>query len=451
MTMNIMTLNEAVVLNEKKYIAKAQKMPYFPIAFKWGEGALLYDYNDKEYIDFLSSASSANIGHGNKEIAQAVKEQMEELSQYTMAYFYCNAPAKLAEKLVTILPGSSNKKVMFSCTGSAAIDSAIKIARAYTGKNKIISFCESYHGSTYGALSISAISTNMRRKIGPLLSDVYHFNYPDCLRCKYSRQENDCDMECLKEIEYAFNYYLPSEEVAAIFFEPIAGDAGLIVPPKKYVKALYELCKANDILLVLDEIQQAIGRTGKWLCIEHFDIEPDLIVMGKSLGAGLPLGVVVGRTEILDSLEEPGHLFTMGGNSTVCIASLKMLEIIERDGLIEKAAELGEYLKAKLLELKSKYEIIGDVRGLGMSIAVDLVTDRKTMNKNYNAAAKICNRCIEKGLILIFVGKSALRVQPPLVITKEQIDKAIGIIEESINEYLDGKIGDEVFAVTRGW
>lgn len=447
----VLRKNCIIAENEKKYVSKAQKIPYYPVAFKKGKGALLYDYEGKEYIDFLSSASSANIGHGNEEIAQVVKEQMENLAQYTLAYFYAGEPVELARKLISLAPGNDDKKVLYSTTGSASIDGAIKLARAYTGRSKIISFYESYHGSTYGAISISAISTNMRRKIGPVLSEAYHFNYPNCLRCKYGKEKDSCRMECLKEIEYAFAHYLPAEEVAAVFMEPIAGDAGLIVPPKEYVKALYELCKEHGILFISDEIQQGVGRTGKWFGIEHFGVEPDLIVMGKSVGAGLPLGVVVGRADIMDSLDSPGHLFSMSGNSTVCAAALKMIEIFEREDLNNRSLEIGEYITGKFLKLKEKYEIIGDVRGKGMSIAVDLVKDRESMEKNYEAAAKICYRCIQKGLVLIFVGQSALRIQPPIVISKEQVDKAVEIIEESINEYLGGDIGEEVFETTKGW
>lgn len=451
MTSSIRYLNHEIANDEKKYIAKAQKIPYCPVAIKEGEGALLRDYDGNEYVDFLSSASSANIGHGNKEIAEIVKEQMEKISQYTIVYFYCKEPVELAKKLIEIAPGNSKKKVMYSSTGSASNDGAIKLARAYTGRSKIISFCEAYHGSTYGAISLSPISLNMRRKIGPLLPEFYHFNYPNCLRCKYGKNEENCSLECLGELEYAFSHYLPPEETAAIFFEPIAGDAGLIVPPKKYVKALYNLCKEHGILFIVDEIQQALGRTGKWFAIEHFDIEPDIITMGKSVGAGLPLGVIIGKEEIMDSLETPGHLFSMTGNSAVCKAAIKMLEIHKREDLNKRSEEMGHYMMDKFKEMKEKYELIGDVRGVGMSIAVDLVKDRTTMEKNYDAAVKVCYRCIEKGLLIIFIGQSALRIQPPLVITKDQVDKGLEIIEESIQEYLNGEIDDSVFDVIKGW
>ena len=449
--MEIAMTNQLLIEEEKKYIAKAQKIPYSPVVFTSGEGAILYDCEGKEYIDFLSSAGSANIGHGNKEIANEVKEQMEKLSQYTIAYFSGEPSVKLAKKLVELVPGDNDKKVIYSLTGSASIDGAIKFARAYTGRQKLISFVESYHGSTYGAISVSALSTNMRRKIGPLVPEVYHFNYPICTRCPYSKKESDCKLECLKEIEYAFNHYLPADEVAAIIFEPIAGDAGIVVPPKKYVKALSELCKENKILFVCDEIQQGMGRTGEWFGIQNFDVEPDLLVLGKSVGAGLPLGAIVGRADIMESLEPPAHLFTLAGGAAVCSASLKMIEIFERENIVKKSIELGEYIKDKFKQLREKYDLIGDIRGIGLSIGVDIVKDRESNEKHYDATAKICYRCIEKGLVMIFLGKSTLRVQPPLVITKEQIDRAMTIIDESIDDYINGRIGDEVFEQIKGW
>lgn len=436
--------------DEKGYVAKYQRIPYYPVAFEKGNGALLYDYNGKEYIDFLASASSANLGHGNLEVAEAVCNQMKNITQYACAYFQMKESMDLAEKLISIV-GKPNLQVSYSTTGSEAIDNAIKLARAYTGRPKIISFTESYHGSTYGSISISALSLNMRRKIGPLLPEVYHINYPDMLRGKYGKDENIAIEAYLDELKYAFEHYLPPEEVAAVFFEPIAGDMGLVVPPKKYVQELYKICKDNGILFVVDEIQQGMCRTGKWFSYEYFDIEPDLIVCGKSLGGGLPLGAVIGRKEIMESLQAPAHLFTMSGNSTVCVAALKTIEILERENMNKQVVEKGEYLKNKLLELMDKYDIIGEVRGLGLSIGIDLVKDRQSMEKNYDAAIKISYRSIENGLLMISVGQNSLRIQPPLVITYEQMDKAVNILNSAFEDYVNGKIGDEVFEYAKGW
>lgn len=436
--------------DEKGYVAKYQRIPYYPVAFKSGNGALLYDYNGKEYIDFLSSASSANLGHGNMEIADAVYNQMKNITQYTCAYFQMKEAMDLAEKLTSIV-GIPDLQVSYSTTGSEAIDNAIKVARAYTGRSKIVSFTESYHGSTYGSISISALSLNMRRKIGPLLPDIYHINYPDMLRSKYGDNKEKAIDSYLDELRYAFEHYLPPEEVAAVFFEPIAGDMGLVVPPKRYVQELYKICKDNGILFVVDEIQQGMCRTGKWFSYEYFDIEPDLIACGKSLGGGLPLGAVIGKKEVMESLQAPAHLFTMSGNSTVCVAALKTIEILERENMNKQVLEKGQYLKDKLLELMDKFNIIGEVRGLGLSMGVDLVKDRQSMEKNYDAAIKISYRAIENGLLLISVGQNSLRIQPPLVITYDQIDEALKILEGAFEDYTNGKIGDEVFAYAKGW
>ena len=375
---------------------------------------------------------------------------MKNIAQYASAYFQMKEPMDLAEKLTSII-GRPNLQVSYSTTGSEAIDNAIKVARAYTGRSKIISFTESYHGSTYGSISISALSLNMRRKIGPLLPDVFHINYPDMLRGKYGKDEDKAIESYLDELRYAFDHYLPPEEVAAVFIEPIAGDMGLVVPPKKYVQELVKICKEHGILFVVDEIQQGFCRTGKWFSYEYFDVEPDLIVCGKSLGGGLPLGAVIGPKEIMDSLDAPAHLFTMSGNSTVCTASLKTIEILERENMNEQVIQKGEYLQNKLRELMKKYDIIGEVRGLGLSIGVDLVKNRETMEKNYDAALKISYRSIETGLLMIFVGQNSLRIQPPLVITNEQIDKAVDILDHAFDDYVNGRIGDEVFKFAKGW
>lgn len=435
---------------KKDEIAGFQKIPYYPISFKSGNGAILYDYDNKEYIDFLASASSANIGHGNKEIADAVYTQMSNITQYASVYFPMREGVVLSQKILSFV-GKENMKIAFSNSGSEAIDCAIKLAKAYTKRNKIISFKEAYHGATYGAMSISAISLNMREKIGTLLPDIYHIGYPNCFRCKYNKTKKCNDFYCLDELNAAFEQYIPPKEVAAIFIEPIAGDMGIVVPPKKYMKKLSKICKDNGILLVVDEIQQGVCRTGKWFSFEHFEIEPDIIVLGKSIGGGLPLGVTIANEEIMASISAPAHVFTMSGNSTVCTAAKKQLEIFERENMNYQVTKKGEYLKEKLELLADKYEIIGEIRGLGLSLGIDLITDKNTREKNYIAAAKISSNCIENGLLLTFIGKSTLRIQPPLVITYEQIDKAVEILDCAFFNYMNNKIDDKVLNDTIGW
>lgn len=443
-------LLDEITQRQEKYVPPSARIPYIPISFVKGDGALLYDCDGNEYVDFLASASSANIGHGNKEIAAAVYEQMSELAQYTSAYFPSRPMVDLAEKLAK-MTGRKDMMVSYACTGSASIDGAIKFARGYTGRPKIVSFSESYHGSTYGAISVSKLNNDMRRKIGPLLPECDTVNYPMCLRCRYHQDCETCDLDCLKDIEYAFEHYMPVDEIAAFLVEPIAGDAGLVVPPKKFFKGLEQLCRKHDILLISDEINQGVGRTGTMFAMDHFDVKCDMYVLGKSLGAGLPLGAVVGRKDVMESLGPPAHLFTMSGNATCCVASLKMFEIMERDNVFEESYRKGCWLRERFMEMKERYPVIGDVRGIGLDIGVELVTGRPTMGKNYNAAAKVSYYCMKHGLMLTFVGQNTLRVQPPLVITDEQLEFAVSVIEEAFSAYTNGELGDDILDEMKGW
>lgn len=440
-----------VVEDDKKVISPASRIPYYPLAVKSASGAIVVDEDGNQFIDLLSSAGVINVGHSHPKVVEAIIEQSKKYIHYTSAYMYNKSLVELAEKLVKITPGDSNKRVSFGLSGSDANDGMIKLARAYTGRSKVVSFIGAYHGSTYGAISLSAISLNMRRKIGPLLPDVFHFSYPDCYRCKFEKECDSCNLECFNEIETAFESYMPAEEVAAIFIEPIQGDAGIIVPPRKYIKKLFNLCKEKGILFVSEEVQQGFGRTGKWFGIEHFDVVPDAIIMGKAIASGLPLSAIVAREDIMQAWEAPAHLFSTAANPVCCQAALATIDVIEEENLLKHTQELGNYMKERFNVMKDKYELIGDVRGLGLSIGVDLVTDRKTKQRASTAAAKISYRCWEKGLILSFFSKSVLRIQPPLILTKLQADKAIDIIEESINEYLKGNIPDEVLKVAKGW
>jgi 4-aminobutyrate aminotransferase len=440
-----------IIVRDEKVCSKFSRVPYYPLVIKKGYGSTIVDVDGNKYIDLLSSAAALNTGHCHPKIVKAIKSQLENFIHYTPAYMYNEAVVELADELIKITPGNFKKKVTFGLTGSDANDGMIKLTRAYTGRTKIVTFIGSYHGSTYGAISMSAISLNMRRKIGPLLPEIEHIPYPDCYRCKYEKKEQSCNLECLQDFKMAMETYMPAESIAAVVMEPIAGDAGIIVPPIIYVKEMYSLCQKNGILFVSEEVQQGFGRTGKWFGIEHFDVIPDIVIMGKAMASGLPLSGIVAREEIMNSLNAPAHLFTMGGNPVCCKASLATIQVIRDDGLLQNSRNLGKYAIDRFLKLQDKYAIIGDVRGLGLSIGVELVKDAKTKEKHFEAAAKICYRCWEKGVILIFFAKSVLRFQPPLVITKQELDDAFEVIESSIVEYLNGEISDEIFNQLQGW
>ena len=291
----------------------------------------------------------------------------------------------------------------------------------------------------------------MRRKIGPFLPDIHHVPYPNCYRCQFGQMEDSCRLECFAYFKTVLDNYLPAEEVAAVFFEPIAGDAGILVPPVKYVKALHQLCQEKGILFVSEEVQQGFGRTGKWFGIEHFGVTPDAVILGKAIASGMPLSAIVARSEIIESLDPPAHLFTTYANPVCCEAALATIKVIQEENLAHKSNVLGIYVKNRFNALSDSYEIIGQVRGLGLSIGVDLVTDRTTKEKAKSAAAKICYRAWERGVILSFFAENVLRVQPPLVISQEQLDEALNIVEDSIQEYMDDLIPDEVLTVIKGW
>ncbi len=440
-----------IVKEDEKVVSSAGRAPYYPLAVKSGKGAVIEDEDGNKYIDFLSSAAAINTGHCHPKIIQAISEQMENYIHYTPVYMYNKSLVDLANQLIDITPGNFSKKVIFGLSGSDANDGMIKLARSYTGRSKIISFIKSYHGTTYGALSLTAISPAIRKKVGPLLPDIHHIPYPDCYRCDFNHKPKTCNMECLQQLKTAFKCYLPPEEVAAVIMEPIAGDAGLVVPPKEYIEELYKICKENGILFVSEEVQQGFGRTGKWFGIENFGIIPDAIIMGKSIASGMPLSAIVGREEIMTSLCSLGHAFTTSGNALCCRAALATIDVIKEEKLLERSETLGMYVKERFNNMKRKYKIIGDVRGIGLSIGVDLVIDKKSKIRNHEAAAKICYRCWEKGLMVTFFAENVLRIQPPLVIEKEQLDKGMNIIEEAINDYLEGDIPDEVLEIAKGW
>lgn len=434
------------VQRDQKVMAECSKIKYYPFVITKGRGSIVEDVDGNQFIDLLSSAACMNLGHSHPKVVEAIKKQAEDLTHYTTAYFYNTKAIEFAEKLVQITPGTFPKKVIFGLTGSDSNDGAIKVARAYTGRSKIIAFNGAYHGATFGALSLTHISLNMRRKIGATLPDIFSFDFPDTYR-----KGSDDAQRCIQQIESAFSSYLPPEEVAAIIIEPIQGDAGILVPPKEFMQDLANLCKKHGILFISEEVQQGFLRTGKWFGIDHFDIIPDLVILGKPVGGGMPLSAIVGRSEIIDSLGAPAHLFTFSGNPVSCAAGLASLEVLSEPGFAKDVNQKGAVMKSLLEKLAEKYDLIGEVRGLGLSWAVDLVQNKETKIAASEAAAKICYRAWEKGVILITLAGNVLRIQPPLIITEKEIIRAVQIIDESIGDYLNGNIPDSALEVIKGW
>jgi len=440
-----------IIQQDEEVISPASRMPYYPFVMKRGEGATIEDIDGNRYLDFLSSAAVLNTGHAHPRVVKAIKEQVDNFTNYTSAYMYYKNLVELAQELVQITPGKMAKKVSFGLSGSDANDGAIKLARSFTKRQKIIAFLRSYYGSTYGAISLSAISLNMRRNMGPFLPEIYHVPYPDCYRCPFKLKPTNCNLSCLDYFKMMLDTLIPVEEVAAIIVETIQGDAGVIVPPEKYLPALKKICEDNSILFIAEEVQTGFGRTGKWFAIEHWGIEPDVILLGKAIASGMPLSAIVAKKEIMDSWDAPAHLFTMGGNPVSCAAALATISVIEEEKLVERSKEMGDYIQSRFNELKKEHELIGDVRGKGLLIGVDLVSNRENKQRAEKEAAKVCWSCWEKGLILTFFSKSVLRIAPPLVITRKEVDYALEIIEKSIKDVEEGKISDQVLEKICGW
>ncbi len=440
-----------IVERDLKVISPAQRIVYYPFVVEKAQGARMWDVDGKEYIDFLSGAATTNVGHRHPRVVAAIKKQCDKFIHSAFIYTYYEGPVRLAEKLCEITPGAFPKRVAYGLSGGDANDGTIKLARCYTQRKKIIAFLESYYGTTYGAISLSAITLRMRRKMGPFLPEIHHIPFPDCYRCIFNLQYPDCGLYCLDAVETLFDTVVPPEEVAALIVEPIQGDAGIVVPPVDYLPKLKTLCKDHGILFAAEEVQTGIGRTGKWFATEHWSVEPDILITAKALGSGMPLSAIVAKKEIMEAWEAPAGFFTTGANPLCCAAALAGIEVIEKENLLEMASRTGEYVKKRFQEMQKDHRLIGDTRGKGLLIGVDLVKDKRSRKAAREEALKVCWRCWEKGLVMMTLGKSVLRIAPPLNISREDVDQALSITEEAIGDVEKGAIPDAVLKNMIGW
>ncbi|RLC73521.1 MAG: aspartate aminotransferase family protein [Chloroflexi bacterium] len=397
-------------------------------------GIWIRDPDGNIFMDFISGRCVVNVGHRHPRVVEALRMQLDHVT-----HGISEKRLRLEEELIKVTPGGFEKRVTYALSGSAANDSAIKLARWSTRRPYIVAFAGAYHGVTYGALSISSYLPRMVKGFGPNLPGVYHFPYPYCYRCPFGREHPDCDLACLRYMEeYAFKSYLPPEEVAAIIFEPIAGDAGWIVPPDGWLKVLKEFCERHDILLIAEEVQTGFGRTGKWFACEHWCIEPDIIVLGKAMAGGVPMSAVVARAELFERDNERfyhGHTFS--GHPLGCAAALATLEVIKEEGLLENAEKVGNKIQNRLAGMMDDHEFVGDVRGRGLLIGVEVIKDKKSIRPGLKEADDICAAAFKRGLYIIRMGAfgtASLRVAPPLVITEDQADIGLDILEEALTE-----------------
>ncbi|GAB9259744.1 aspartate aminotransferase family protein [Ligilactobacillus animalis] len=445
-----MAKNDELLHQEARSLASQSRIKYFDLVIAQGNGALLTDADGKEYIDLLASASSTNTGHCHPSVVQAITQQAQKLIQYTPAYFANQIAAQLSTRLTKLAPMSGPVKLAWGNSGSDANDAIIKFARAYTGRQYIVTFTGAYHGSTYGSLTASGVSLNMTRKLGPLLPGIIKVPYPDPWQKASQETEEQFVERMFAAFKLPFETYLPPDEVACILIEPIQGDGGIIKAPTKYLQKVYEFAHEHGILFAVDEVNQGMGRTGKWWSIQHFELEPDLMSVGKSLASGLPLSAVIGRAEIMEALDAPAHIFTTAGNPLTAAAAIATIEIIEKEELLRRSTELGRSAATFFQQAQAKYDFIGDVRMYGLNGGIDIV-DPKTKQPSTEIATKIIHRAFELGVIMISLRGNILRFQPPLVITTAQLEQAFAILEQVFSEEAAGKLQLPKNAAELGW
>ncbi len=421
-----------IIDRDELYTAPAYGRVY-PLVVEEGRGTAIEDVDGNVYLDFNAGIAVASTGHSHPKVVRAIEEQARKFLHFCGGDFYYAPMAGLAEKLSRIAPGSFPKKVFLTNSGTEAVEAALKLARYHTRRKQIIAFFGSFHGRTLGSLSLTASRSSHRARFGPLIPGVHHVPFGYCYRCPYNLSYKSCGIECVQQIEKTlFRYKVAPDEVAAIFIEPIQGEGGYIVPPPEYLGMIQDLCRRHGILLVADEIQSGLGRTGKMFACEHWGVEPDIICVAKGIASGMPIGAMIAGAEI--STWRPGnHGSTFGGNPVACAAALATIELLE-DGLIENAAQVGGHLIERLNQLKATYPAIGDVRGKGLMVGVELVNGDQERTADSQLRNRLIRRSFEKGLLLLPCGESAVRFSPPLIVKNEEVDTAVEIFASVFKE-----------------
>jgi len=421
-----------VLEKDQKFVSQSYTRVY-PLVVKRAEGAMVEDVDSNRFLDFTSGIAVCNTGHCHPRIVEAIHRQAGQFIHMSGTDFYYDVQSTLAQKLGEITPGPKEKRVFFGNSGAEAIEAALKLARYHTKRPRVLAFLGAFHGRTMGALSLTASKVIHERGFSPLVPGITHIPYAYCYRCPYHLQYPKCDIACVEWIrEDLFKRSIPPEEVAAIFVEPIQGEGGYIVPPPEFHQRLYGLAKEFGILYVTDEVQTGMGRTGRMMAIEHWGVVPDIIALAKGIASGMPLGATVSQTEVMDWV--PGsHASTFGGNPISCQAALATIELLE-EGLIKNASRIGGYILEKLMGLQKQFSLIGDVRGRGLMIGIELIKDRETKKKAIEERNRVIQACFEKGLLILGCGENVIRLVPPLIITQTEADTALTILEEVLRK-----------------
>ncbi|WP_324734905.1 acetyl ornithine aminotransferase family protein [Thermococcus sp. SY098] len=436
-----------LIEREKKVISSGLGVKLFPVVPERGYGALIEDVDGNVFIDFLAGAAAASTGYAHPKLVKEVQEQVAKIQHSMIGYTYSKRAIEVAEILAEKAP-IENPKILFGLSGSDAMDLTMKVARFATRKPWFIAFIGAYHGQTYGATSIAAFQSSQKRGFSPLVPNVVWIPYPNPYRNVWGINGYEEPDELINRfLDYLESYILahvvPPDEVAALIAEPIQGDAGIVVPPENFFKELKEVLDEHGILLAMDEVQTGIGRTGKWFATEHFKVEPDFISFGKGVASGMGLSGVIGKAELMD-MTSGSALLTPAANPVISAAAYATLKIIEEEKIIENAQKVGAFIMKRLKEMQEKFDVIGDVRGKGLMIGVEIV--KPDGKPDPELTGKICWRAFELGLILPSYGMfgNVIRITPPLVITEEIAEKGLEIMEQALKDALAGKVTHKV-------
>jgi 4-aminobutyrate aminotransferase/(S)-3-amino-2-methylpropionate transaminase len=405
-----------------------------PVFVATARNAMITDVEGREYIDFAAGIGVMNVGHCHPKVVEAVKDQAELYSHMCFGLFGYESYLRLAQRLNDLAPGDSPKRTFFMNSGAEAVENAIKIARVATGRKAIIAFEDAFHGRTYMTLSLTSQVSPYKVGFGPYASEVYRIPYAYCYRCPLALSYPKCGCECAGLLEQAFAKHVNAEEVAAVIVEPVLGEGGFIVPPPEYMGKIGKICGQHGILLIADEIQTGLGRTGAWFGMEHWGVAPDILTTAKALGGGFPISGITGRQEVMDSVHPSGVGSTFGGNPTACKAGLAVFDIIESEGLLQRATALGERIRHRLRDLQERYPVIGDVRGIGAMAAMELVDDRETKKPAADFAKAFRLKLFENGVVNVGAGTyhSVVRILVPLTIEEDTLERGLDIIEETM-------------------
>jgi len=428
--------NKLLMAERRKHVPQGP-FNVHPIFAEKAKGAVITDVEGREYVDFAGGIGVVNAGHCDEQVLENIREQIQKYIHTCFHVVMYEPYVELAKRLNEITPGDFAKKTMFANSGAEGVENAIKVSRHAAGRSAVISFENAFHGRTLLALSLTSKMDPYKSGFAPYAPEVYRMPYAYCYRCAFDLEYPSCELRCAYYLRDFFHTHISGEQVAALIVEPVLGEGGFVVPPKEYFKILKKICQDNDIVFIADEVQTGFGRTAKMFAMEHYGVEPDIIVTGKSMAGGLPLSGITGRAELMDHPQVGGLGGTFGGNPLACQAGLAVLDLFEKTDLLSRAERIGERVLERFKEFQEQYHFVGDVRGLGAMVGMELVADRKTKEPATDLTKRLIGLCREKGLLMISAGTYSNIIRPlmPLVITDDQLERGLSIIGEALDEH----------------